>query len=191
MTKDTDIMILSGEPGCGKSRLLEIFTAHLKEAGLRVSGFLASSVPGYLGSYYLVDLRDENSVPFCSQTAPLGWERSGRFYFNPAAIDLGRSVLRSCGEEKPDLVILDEIGPFELSGRIWADALSELLGTIPPLVMLVVRDSLVDAVIRKWDLEDPARIRISQTGSGAQKIKFSGRETPILKELKKLAESID
>ena len=62
-----------------------------------------------------------------------------------------------------DLVIVDEIGPFELDGKIWANSLTRLLDRQCCALLLVVREQLITEVIQKWKLNDPVIIDIEQT----------------------------
>ena len=83
-----------------------------------------------------------------------GWEQFGQFYFNPEGIHLGRNILEDPLIINHDLIVVDEIGPFELEGKIWADCLTRLLGRQYPSILLVVREALVPQVIHQWSLKD-------------------------------------
>ena len=61
-----------------------------------------------------------------------------------------------------DLVVVDEVGPFELDGKIWADSITkQIMGGSSPLLW-VVRRQLVGKVIGKWKLTDPVILDIAQ-----------------------------
>ena len=61
------------------------------------------------------------------------------------------------------MIVIDEAGPLELRGEGWAGRISELLNSNEWQIILVVRKSLVDKVIRKFGIKDPA---IYEVGSG-------------------------
>ena len=54
------------------------------------------------------------------------------------------------------VIVIDEAGPLELRGEGWAGRISELLKLNEWQIILVVRKSLVDEVIRKFGIKDPA-----------------------------------
>jgi nucleoside-triphosphatase THEP1 len=53
-----------------------------------------------------------------------------------------------------DLIIIDEIGPFEMKGRGWAEAFSKILKELDQPLLISVREKLVDTVIEHWNLRD-------------------------------------
>ena len=59
---------------------------------------------------------------------------------------------KALGEDRrgADVVVVDEVGPFELSGGGWADALDALVATSSGAMLLVVREAVVDAVKARW-----------------------------------------
>ena len=54
------------------------------------------------------------------------------------------------------LMVIDEAGPLELRGDGWAGRISELLNINEWQIIIVVRKSLVDDVISKFGIRDPA-----------------------------------
>jgi hypothetical protein len=60
------------------------------------------------------------------------------------------------------MIVVDEIGIFELEGLIWADAVSRLIEKNVGFLLWVVRNTLVEEVIRKWDLKNPITIDIEK-----------------------------
>jgi nucleoside-triphosphatase THEP1 len=65
-----------------------------------------------------------------------------------------------------DLVVVDEIGIFELEGKVWADAVSLLVSKSDTYMIWVVRDTILEKVIRKWDLQDPVILDIKKVSIG-------------------------
>jgi len=76
-----------------------------------------------------------------------------RFSFSDVGLALGRRAL-GADSLGADVVLVDEVGPFELAGGGWAPALDDLArdGTRP--LIMVVRSSIVDAVRRRWGSAD-------------------------------------
>ena len=66
-----------------------------------------------------------------------------------------------------DLLVIDEIGPFELNDKIWAAAISGLCKNPCCYMLWVVRRTLVDQVKGKWNLQnaviiDTDRVQVDQ-----------------------------
>jgi nucleoside-triphosphatase len=159
------VFILTGRTGGGKTTFLIQMIEILKGAGLSISGFAAVSVPRNetSRSYDLLDVGSGKMLSLASGTAAGDWERSGRFYFNPEGIRAGKRIFKDTQLRKVDLMVVDEIGPFELEGRIWADELFHMLPAPPCSMLLVVRESLIQQVVGHWHLEDVVIIDIRQT----------------------------
>jgi len=91
-----------------------------------------------------------------------GWDKIGNFYFNPDVLRRGNEALNDPQILNTDLIVIDEIGIFELDGKIWADVVSRLIDTGSISMIWVVRDALVEKVITKWALKDPVIIDIEK-----------------------------
>lgn len=55
-------------------------------------------------------------------------------------------------QDTGDLLVIDEVGRFELKGEIWADCISHLTLMPPTPMIWTVRRFFVDAVIAKWPM---------------------------------------
>jgi len=165
------LFILTGATGSGKTTRATEVVERLRALGLRVSGILA---PGLLGDgrrsgFDLVDLKT-------GQTAPLAREDAGprgahpqwsRFAFSPDGLALGERALGP-GAFGADVIVVDEVGPFELAGGGWASALDRIAREYTGTVLLVVRTSIVDAVRRRWGSGDTVTREV--TGTSAHEI---------------------
>ncbi|MCX6551181.1 MAG: hypothetical protein NTY02_09295, partial [Acidobacteria bacterium] len=156
-TRCRAVVLLSGSTGSGKTTLTQAAIGRLRQAGVRVGGILA---PGLLESgrrtgFDIVNLATgEHTVLAREQQNVAGRHaRWSRFAFAPEGLALGHRALGD-GIGEADVVIVDEVGPFELSGGGWADALDTLTRTFRGALLLVVRDSVVDAVRARWGTPD-------------------------------------
>jgi len=150
------IFILTGNPGCGKSSFLMGLVERVRNMHLHVTGFVAPSIlhEDASRSYDFRDLSSGETMPLASRVISEGWLKVGSFYFNPEALRLGNRILMDPDICEFDLVVIDEIGPFELEGRIWADAVNHLLENCKCPMIWTVRKQLIQKVIHMWKLEN-------------------------------------
>jgi nucleoside-triphosphatase THEP1 len=151
--------IVAGGTGSGKTTLVTAVVEHLRARGVRVAGILA---PGYLAGgrrsgFDLVNLATGERAPLAREEDHVAGPHSrwSRFAFTPEGLALGHKAL---GEDArgADVVVVDEVGPFELSGGGWADALDALAATSSGTMLLVVREAVIDAVKAKWGSAETA-----------------------------------
>jgi nucleoside-triphosphatase THEP1 len=146
------VFFLTGDSGAGKSTLALELARQLKRLGVSVAGLAAPGLwdSGVRAGFDLIDLSREESRPLCRRVGPSTWPQAGPFRFSPEAVAFG---LRALAEgEDADVLIIDEIGPLELGGRGWAEALDRLSRKRRKPMIWVVRPALLDAVSARWDL---------------------------------------
>jgi nucleoside-triphosphatase THEP1 len=146
------VAVLTGATGSGKTTLAGAVVEQLRDRGARVAGILA---PGMLENgrrtgFDLVNLATGERAPLAREThAPPGAHaRWSRFGFLPEGLNLGERAL-GADARGADVVVVDEVGPFELSGGGWADSLDRL-GNMPCALVLVARESVADEVNVRW-----------------------------------------
>lgn len=150
------IHLITGGTQSGKTTLVARLVKQLKSEQLVVRGFIChgTMVKGTRTDYQLTDLDGTANIPLASIEPKQGWERIGRFSFNPEAWIQGEAMIRSGLSGNPDLVVVDEVGPLELQGGGWTRVL-ELLSNAPHVEQLwVVREQILTDVIRQWDVPE-------------------------------------
>lgn len=160
------VFLLCGQVGQGKSGLLNHLLEELRREGLRVSGFLSPSVhrAGERIGYDLIDLHSGERCELSRVTDPAVQKerpRVGLYTFRPRGIAFGLAALALEKAEKADLVLVDEVGPWELCDQGWAKALYELTLSSDVPMIWVVRADIVDQVAAHWGLEAP---QVAQVG---------------------------
>jgi len=155
------MVIISGKKQGGKTTFASKLVEILKENGKRVGGFIA---PGEFennrrSSFSLFDLESKKSIPLCSIHFDSG-EKIGPFRFNSDGQDFGNSLLTSHKTADKDFVVVDEIGPLEMKGEGWANSINQLILDSRFVFIWVVRKSLVEDVIKKWDIIDLEHVDI-------------------------------
>jgi len=153
-------ILLVGGIGSGKTaaglRLLSL----LRSYGIQAGGILAPRILKHdetIG-YSIIDLTTNATHPFA------GLEPSdvqiGKFFISQAGLDLAdRTIVRALNESP--VVFIDEIGRLELEGGGHSHAVRQLLqsGSVP---VLLVRDTLVEQVVRIFQIADPFIFRASE-----------------------------
>ncbi len=165
--RHTGVVILTGEIGAGKTtRAGEVVDA-LRRRGATVAGILArrAFADARHQGFDLVDLSTGRTVPLCREGGPggRGEEQWGRFAFIHDGLRLGREALAMDGQPA-DVVVVDEVGPLELSGGGWADPLDNLLSRFDGPVLLVARPAVVEAVRTRWGAAGTPVCDVSRDG---------------------------
>jgi nucleoside-triphosphatase THEP1 len=156
------IMILTGETGCGKTTTADQIVSALRRRGLSVGGILARAVlaDGRRVGFDLDDLSTGRTAPLCresrdeSQPGPgRAEQRWGRFEFARAGLAFGHEAL-TAHTAGADVIVVDEVGPLELTGGGWAGALDLVVRNFDGPILLVARLAVVDAVKARWGSPD-------------------------------------
>ena len=80
----------------------------------------------------------------------------GKFKFSMSAFSKAVEIISGSAYNKNGWLVIDEIGPLELSGRGFDEVLKEVLQASPSnmKIILVVRDTIKDDVIHRYSLSD-------------------------------------
>ncbi len=140
------IIILTGEQGSGKTTFLHEMIFGLAKNNLQVGGILAE---GFWKNYErdrfeLIDLKSNNRILYCQREPKDGWEKLRQFYINPDGQKFGEVALDTNYLNNADIIVIDEIGPFELKGKGWAKAIESIVKILQEKILIwVVRESLL------------------------------------------------
>lgn len=151
-------LVISGPIGAGKTSAAGRLAAHFQARGWAVGGVISPRVvkgEATVG-YRVRDLLTGEEATLCGLVPP--GIKFRRFYFSPAGLELARAALIRAAR-RAQLAIVDEVGPWELSGGGFAPALPTLLNSGLPLI-LTVRPHLVEEVL-DWLGLPPDTIRLS------------------------------
>jgi len=125
----------------------------------------AGTTPGEIDHFFAPLGADASGVPF-----PFGGEGQGeifrfrRFFFSQRALDFANSVLKETAG-KAEVVVVDEVGPLELSGRGFAPGLG-ICRESGAFLILTVRPHLLSLVKRWLNLESAEVLFLPGEGRG-------------------------
>jgi len=146
------IFLLTGGVQEGKTTFASGLVPLLEKEGVKVAGFIS---PGEFSgdtrtAFSLEDLESGERIPLARAGEMEGWIRFRRYWFNPRALAAGEEIIGRATEQRADLVIVDEVGPWELEGGGWAAMLDRLVGERHVAQLWVVREGILNVVNRTW-----------------------------------------
>lgn len=159
------IYILTGAVQSGKTTALMRWAA---ERG-RIGGFLSPDVEGLRRLY---TLRDRQLRHFQAHEEEGDLVVVGKFRFYASAFELGRQTLLADSQAGLDWLVIDEIGKLELAGQGFEPAAGQVIRRFQEeegkcRLLLVVRDYLLEEVVRRYGLGACEALDISDFGFAA------------------------
>ena len=165
--KQQQVFIISGEQGKGKTTVLMQVINELIEKGIGLDGFVAVGEwnNNLRTGFSIKHLKSGESQLLCFDHPDEKFEQIGRFYFNPQTIKLGEKILSPAKDSGIRVKVIDEIGLFELQGKVWANIFTELLNSDTYPLLITVREKFVKQVITKFQIENYLVFDLRQTAS--------------------------
>lgn len=150
------VFIITGHQGEGKTTFLKQVLPELNQSGIKTAGFYAEGrwENDLRTAFEIVDIRGSGQRLLCCDKKSPGSEKIGRFYFDPSAIRWGESILNGAKQEGGCLFVLDEIGKFELTGKVWYSVFFDLLAEKRP-VLITVRKEILESLIQYFLIRNP------------------------------------
>lgn len=172
------IFIITGEQGSGKTTFLTDVVNGLKKSKVSVGGILAE---GYWKNdqrdrFDLVNQATNEKVVFCQREVVEGWEKIRHFYINPEGQQFGENALEIDNLGNVDVIVVDEIGPFELKGKGWAEPVNQILSKTSIVKLLVIRKALLEEIVKNFRIKKYTIFEVGKESSA-----FASKE--ILKAL--------
>ena len=146
------VLIISGNRQQGKTTFVKKIIENYANIG--ISGFYTEieKEEKEIVRYFLVSVENKEKMLLCSNDTSTGKIQYGRFYFNEKAVEKGVDLLRKAAKEEKPLVVIDEVGPLEVGGKGWSQAIDEI-SKHPDIKMIwTVRKSLAEKAARRWDV---------------------------------------
>jgi len=157
MKKKSNVIIITGEIGSGKTTLISAIAERLKGKGIATGGIIAPAMyaNGEKTGYRVLDVSSGRQMQLSQTDEITGMARVGRYFFIPGAVAFGREALMVERNREAGIVLIDEIGAWELQGQGWATSLSELIIRCDMPLVLCVRRSFLELVTESWVLRQP------------------------------------
>ncbi len=149
------VIIITGSKGEGKTTKLQSLIKLLLKKNIPITGFIApaSFVDGERNTYNLKGIGSEETITLCSSISQIGYEKIGSFYFNNPAIILGNQILKSASRNNK-IIVIDEIGPFELKGKVWYNSMLSAMKQDGKVIIITVREILVEEIVVKFNIDN-------------------------------------
>ena len=144
------IFLLTGPVHSGKTILLRNVVQELKKQESQIDGFLSEAVleNNKIIGYDLFDLKEEKSIPFIRKDGKDEWQRIGVYFFIPQSLaEAEKIILRG---KNADILVVDELGPLELSGKGLWPALKQIIYNNLKNCLLVIRSNILENFLEKF-----------------------------------------
>ncbi len=153
-SKHSPVIIITGERHTGKTTFVKKLIENLKKQKISITGFLSIGIDnnGIRSGFKIVGIDSGQEVGLCSNVVNSDWLNFGQYYFNPQGIAFGNEILSKNNLSDYKLVIIDEIGPIELNNKGWNNSIEVICQTSSIPQLWVVRKSLVEKIVKKWNV---------------------------------------
>jgi nucleoside-triphosphatase len=149
LSSDVRAWLLTGPPGIGKSTIVASVIYRVRSKGYGVGGCLTRETrkgKERVG-FTIEDLMSGVSGPLASSEVSLG-PRVGRYRVDVRGLaEVGGSALREAAL-RADLIVIDEVGPMELTSPEFRRGVQACLGSGRP-VLAVVHEMMKDPLIEE------------------------------------------
>jgi nucleoside-triphosphatase THEP1 len=155
------LILITGAIHAGKTSLLRRLLPVLHARGMNTGGFVCSAFfeNNQRSGYDITDTY-ETQMTMLSRKGLKSGIQIGNYYMSQTGFDVGLSLLQEDSINGKQLVVIDEIGPWELTGHGWARELPRLLQKPQMPMIWVVRKGILQAVIERWNIKDPLIIDV-------------------------------
>lgn len=145
----SNVYLLTGDIKSGKTTRLQKWAANKK-----ADGILA---PVINGKRHLVRIKsgDSKLLEYTGDDKAIELTKIGNYNFLASVFEWGRNEMYDAFLNKPEWLIIDEIGPLELRGEGLEPEVSKIMddsGQTDMNIVLVVRKSLIENVTEHYGL---------------------------------------
>jgi nucleoside-triphosphatase len=151
------LLLLTGNPGIGKTTVLLQVAEGLKAKGCSVGGMISLEVRSCEErvGFEILDLVNGRRG-WLAHVGQKSGPQVGRYRVNLENLDSVGVAAIDEAVESADVVAIDEVGPMELLSKRFREAVRRAVGSQKPVVSVVhwrVKDRLIDEVKKREDAE--------------------------------------
>jgi nucleoside-triphosphatase THEP1 len=159
------VYIISGKISSGKTTFAKKLALELKSHNVPVGGIISEKVvsDSQVSGYDLIDIETNKSEILLRRSDEAVEDRIGRFGIFAGGIDRGNAILTRVMLSDNTIVIIDEVGVLELGDKGWSGSLTEILKTSNKHLLIIVRENLIEEVMRKWNICEPVVFKVPET----------------------------
>jgi len=149
------VNIITGRKQAGKTTFLLKKIVELRNNGNKICGIIARGTfsNNTRHRFYVHNVETKEEQLLMSSDAIINADKIGRFFIRKEAFNWGTDILKESIKSDCKIIVLDEIGRFELKEKGWANILSELIDSNKQLY-LVIRKEWVNEIIAKYNITD-------------------------------------
>lgn len=155
MEKQPNIYLFTGDRDSGKTSFLKVIIERLTAKNIKIDGCYTEKrydLNRWQG-YDLVHIADGNKLKFLTLKTDVSDTKTSRFEIDETSLSIGNLWLNNIASST-DLIIIDEIGNWELQGKVWAATLQQLVKNPQQPLLLVVREKFLKNVIAHFKLDN-------------------------------------
>ncbi len=158
------LVLWTGPTHTRKTTLAKSLVEAARSEGFMVAGLLAPSIHkknGQLAGFDAVDITTGTRHPLMRRS-PGGATDVGQYSFVSGGESFAAKALHVEIARDADMVIVDEFGPLELEGKGWRSQVDAILRPVSGLIVLVVRERIVDKVLDLYKNVNPIVVDVLQ-----------------------------
>jgi len=167
----TGLILVTGTPGVGKTTLMERLYRQYKLQGAKVGGFITQEVieNGRRVGFRITDLQSGREG-WLAKAQPGSGPMHGRYCIILEDLeDIALGALRTPVESNMDIVLIDEIGPMEMSSRRFSAAISNFLQNRTGQIVATFKQGSHYPIVDKC-LDDPSTTLLNITRENREAI---------------------
>jgi len=157
-------VFVTGAPGAGKTTLMQRIHDHYKNKGLRVDGMVTREVrkgDERIG-FKITDL-SSGAEGWLARMGDSVGPRIGKYSVDSEDLEkIGVGALKGATERSADLVLVDEIGPMEMTSSAFRSTLAKLLSAGRNMIATVKYGSHYPEIERSPGFSEAVRFEISR-----------------------------
>jgi nucleoside-triphosphatase len=150
------VFIVTGDIAEGKTTFIKQLVQALQKEGIKPAGFYSPRILDRQNTigYDLISIATEERIAFLRENTKNLKHDIGKFSVSQDSFDQAHQWLIKAKLNENKLIIIDEVGKWELEGKGWKKEIDELFTRSEIPQLWVVRRNFVDEVLAFWKLKN-------------------------------------